>query len=75
MLNINNRNWALIAILHLINFWNPDPFSARRFLVQKYNILARVALRTAKDVDATDEEWMEFIAKLRKRAEIGRNRI
>ncbi len=33
------------------------------------NELARVALRTAKDVDATDEEWMEFIAKLRKRAE------
>ena len=26
--------------------------------------LARAALRTAKDVDATDEEWQEFITKL-----------
>ena len=26
--------------------------------------LARVALRTAKDVDATDEEWQEFISRL-----------
>jgi len=31
------------------------------------NQLARVALRTAKEVDATDEEWMEFIAKLQAR--------
>ncbi len=31
------------------------------------NQLARVALRTAKDADATDEEWMEFIAKLQAR--------
>lgn len=26
--------------------------------------IVRVALRTAKDVDATDEEWQEFIAML-----------
>jgi len=32
------------------------------------NELARVALRTAKDVDATDKEWMEFIEKLKKRS-------
>ena len=31
------------------------------------NELVRVALRTAKDVDATDEEWQEFIEKLRRR--------
>ena len=30
---------------------------------------AKIALRVAKDVDATDEEWMEFIAKLQKRSE------
>ncbi|MCL2566405.1 MAG: helix-turn-helix domain-containing protein [Defluviitaleaceae bacterium] len=29
--------------------------------------IVRVALRTAKDVDATDEEWQEFINKLEKR--------
>lgn len=29
--------------------------------------IVRVALRTAKDVDATDEEWQEFIAMLEKR--------
>jgi len=32
------------------------------------NELARVALRTAKDVDATDCEWMEFINKLKERS-------
>lgn len=29
--------------------------------------IVRVALRTAKDVDATDEEWQEFIEKLNRR--------
>jgi len=29
--------------------------------------IVRVALRTAKDVDATDEEWQAFINKLEKR--------
>jgi hypothetical protein len=33
------------------------------------NELARVALRVAKDVDATDKEWTEFIEKLKKRSE------
>ena len=31
------------------------------------NEIVRVALRTAKDADATDEEWIEFIEKLKKR--------
>jgi transcriptional regulator with XRE-family HTH domain len=31
------------------------------------NEIVRVALRTAKDADATDEEWKEFIEKLQKR--------
>jgi len=31
------------------------------------NEIVRVALRTAKDVDATDEEWQEFIEKLNRR--------
>lgn len=29
--------------------------------------VVRVALRTAKDVDATDEEWQEFIERLKSR--------
>ena len=29
--------------------------------------IVRVALRTAKDVDATDEEWQEFIERLQRR--------
>jgi len=33
------------------------------------NEYAKIALRVAKDVDATDEEWMEFIAKLKRRSE------
>jgi transcriptional regulator with XRE-family HTH domain len=31
------------------------------------NEIVRVALRTAKDADATDAEWLEFIEKLNKR--------
>lgn len=34
---------------------------------------ARIALRVAKDTDATDEEWMEFIEKLKKRSGQGEN--
>ena len=33
------------------------------------NEYAKIALRVAKDVDATDEEWIEFIEKLKKRSE------
>jgi transcriptional regulator with XRE-family HTH domain len=33
------------------------------------NELARAALRTAKDVDATDAEWLEFIEKLKQRSQ------
>jgi len=29
--------------------------------------IVRVALRTAKDTDATDEEWQEFIERLQRR--------
>jgi hypothetical protein len=31
------------------------------------NEIVRVALRAAKDAEATDEEWQEFIEKLQKR--------
>jgi len=31
------------------------------------NEYAKIALRVAKDVDATDDEWIEFIEKLKKR--------
>jgi hypothetical protein len=31
------------------------------------NDIVRVALRTAKDADATDEEWEEFIQKIGSR--------
>jgi len=31
------------------------------------NDIVRVALRTAKDVDATDKEWEDFIKRLQKR--------
>jgi len=33
------------------------------------NERARIAMRVAKDVDATDKEWNEFIEKLKKRSE------
>jgi len=33
------------------------------------NEYARIALRVAKDVDATDEEWIEFTEKLKRRGQ------
>jgi len=33
------------------------------------NEYARIALRVAKDVDATDDEWIEFIEKLKRRGQ------
>ena len=32
------------------------------------NEYAKIALRVARDVDATDEEWIEFIEKLKSRS-------
>lgn len=37
------------------------------------NEYARIALRMAKDVDATDTEWIEFIEKLKKRRKAEEN--
>ena len=34
---------------------------------------AKIALRVAKDVDATDEEWIEFIDKLKKRGKTNKS--
>ena len=33
------------------------------------NEYARIAMRVAKDVDATDDEWIEFIEKLKRRGQ------
>ena len=31
---------------------------------------ARIALRVAKDMDATDQEWQDFVERLRKRGKL-----
>ena len=46
---------------------NPIPKDLNAFL--KDNRVIVSALRTAKDLDATDEEWQDFIDKLRKSSE------
>ena len=46
---------------------NPIPKDQNAFL--KDNRVIVSALRTAKDLDATDEEWQDFIDKLRKSRE------
>lgn len=46
---------------------NPIPKDLNAFL--KGNRVIVSALRTAKDLDATDEEWQDFIDKLRKSRE------
>lgn len=46
---------------------NPIPKDLNAFL--KDNRVIVSALRTAKDLDATDEEWQYFIDKLRKSRE------
>lgn len=43
---------------------NPIPKDLNAFLKDNHVIVS--ALRTAKDLDATDEEWQDFIDKLRK---------
>ena len=46
---------------------NPIPKDMNAFLKDNHVIVS--ALRTAKDLDATDEEWQDFIDKLRKSRE------
>ena len=46
---------------------NPIPKDLNAFLRDNRVIVS--ALRTAKDLDATDEEWQDFIDKLRKSRE------
>ena len=46
---------------------NPIPKDLNAFLKDNHVIVS--ALRTAKDLDATDEEWQDFINKLRKSRE------
>lgn len=46
---------------------NPIPKDLNAFL--KDNRVIVSALRTAKDLDTTDEEWQDFIDKLRKSRE------
>lgn len=46
---------------------NPMPKDLNAFLKDNHVIVS--ALRTAKDLDATDEEWQDFIDKLRKSRE------
>jgi len=46
---------------------NPIPKDLNAFL--KDNRVIVSALRTAKDLDATDKEWQDFIDKLRKSRE------
>ncbi|MGN0612803.1 MAG: helix-turn-helix domain-containing protein [Porcipelethomonas sp.] len=50
---------------------NPVPKDLNEFL--KDNRVIVSALRTAKDLDATDEEWQEFIEKLKKSREENKN--
>lgn len=46
---------------------NPIPKDLNAFLKDNHVIVS--ALRTAKDLDATDDEWQDFIDKLRKSRE------
>ena len=46
---------------------NPIPKDLNAFLKDNHVIVS--ALRTAKDLDATDEEWQDFIDKIRKSRE------
>ena len=46
---------------------NPIPKDLNAFLKDNHVIVS--ALRTAKDLDATDQEWQDFIDKLRKSRE------
>ena len=61
----SERFYALAALEQTAK--NPIPKDLNAFL--KDNRVIVSALRTAKDLDATDEEWQDFIDKLRKSRE------
>lgn len=61
----SERFYDLVALEQTAK--NPIPKDLNAFL--KDNRVIVSALRTAKDLDATDEEWQDFIDKLRKSRE------
>lgn len=61
----SERFYDLAALEQTVK--NPIPKDLNAFL--KDNRVIVSALRTAKDLDATDEEWQDFIDKLRKSRE------
>lgn len=63
MLNKEERNLLYDLAAREQTAKNPVPKDLNGFL--KDNRVIVSALRTAKDLDATDEEWQEFIDKLK----------
>ena len=67
MLNKEERNLLYDLAAREQSAKNPVPKDLNGFL--KNNRVIVSALRTAKDLDATDEEWQEFIDKLKNSRE------
>lgn len=67
MLNKEERNLLYDLAAREQSAKNPVPKDLNGFL--KDNRVIVSALRTAKDLDATDEEWQEFIDKLKNSRE------
>lgn len=67
MLNKEERNLLYDLAAREQTAKNPVPKDLNGFL--KDNRVIVSALRTAKDLDATDEEWQEFIDKLKNSRE------
>ena len=67
MLNKEERNLIYDLAAREQTAKNPVPKDLNGFL--KDNRVIVSALRTAKDLDATDEEWQEFIDKLKNSRE------
>ena len=67
MLNKEERNLLYDLAAREQTAKNPVPKDLNGFLKDNRDIVS--ALRTAKDLDATDEEWQEFIDKLKNSRE------
>ena len=66
LLSLDKRETEILYDLAALTRCRPSVSSDLPEYIME-NEVVRVALRTAKDVDATDKEWQEFIEKLNSR--------
>ena len=64
-LHLSKADWELFLDLAAASQKMKVPADLPEYIMERD--IVRAALRTAKEVDATDEEWQEFIDRITKR--------